>query len=70
MPRPTTSPTDKGFTFPMNLGITKIVPNYTNDTATITFTAKGQVRTRTISFTWDQLADFQARAETLIKSLQ
>ena len=68
MPRPTIPP--PGFRFSSPIPVSKIVPNYDVDTATITFTAKGKTLNRTLSFTWDLLADFQARAEALVNSLQ
>jgi hypothetical protein len=58
MPRPTTPP-KRGFHLPPDLPVTKIIPDYDNDTATIYFTKGNKERTITIPFTWDMLEDFE-----------
>lgn len=68
MPRPTTPPS-RGFRFPTDLPVIKIVPDYDNDTATITFMLRGQERTRTFPFDWNTVGTFEADAVTTIRGL-
>jgi hypothetical protein len=70
MARPAQIPS-RGFFLPPELTpfIKKIVPNYDNDTATITAEIKGQIIERTIPFQWEKVADFEERAASLVRRL-